>query len=341
MAEKLYTGFSNYKEDNVEQRKDNLERELSLWGDKENAFKKYRNSWYRAAEEDFLPPHPLHVDIEISDMCNLRCKMCTHGMGTAKPSGVMTLEEIVFYLDKVKNAGAYSVKFNWRGEASLNKQLAAAVKYAKDIGILEVQLNTNGFSPHKNLLLETAKAGLDRMIFSVDGFSRETYESIRIGANYDQVINTILEIVDWKKLQGFTKPLVRVQMVRTNINAHEVKDFITYWQSKVDDVRISDVMDRGQGIIFNVGDQKTAGRRRCPQPFQRMIIARDGRVSPCCADWEQNYVIGDARSENLEDIWNGEKMTSLRKVQRDGTLDTFDLCRGCYVKESYIWEKVQ
>lgn len=338
MKEDIYTGFSNYNEINVENRKKAVEDEVELWKEQKEEFKIYRSEWNKSATEDYLPKHPLHVDIELSDACNLKCEMCAHGLGTVKNVGNMSKEAAMKLIDEVAQMEVYSIKFNWRGESTLNKNLPELVKYAKEKGILEVSINTNGLPKAKGLLIETAKNGIDRFIFSVDGNSAETFESIRIGGNYDQLIKNILEVIEWKKQNNSQKPFIRIQMVRSKKNVHEVEKFISFWQDKADDVRISDVMDRGQGGGLSVGDQVTVGRRRCPQPFQRLIVARDGRVSPCCADWNQQYIAGDINKESLMDIWTGKRMTAMRKVQNDVTLDKIDICKNCYVKESFLWE---
>ena len=73
---KLYTGFSNYQEMNLNNRIQSIVNEIKKWGKNSNKFKIYRNEWKKAAEENYLPKFPLHVDIELSDACNLKCKMC-------------------------------------------------------------------------------------------------------------------------------------------------------------------------------------------------------------------------------------------------------------------------
>ncbi len=341
MKKEIYTGFSNYNEINIENRKQAVEKELDNWADQKDIFTKYRAEWNKAANEDYLPKHPLHVDIELSDACNLKCEMCAHGIGTVKNVGHMDKDTVIKLIDEAASVGAYSIKFNWRGEATLNSILPEAIKYAKTKGILEVSINTNGLPKDQNILIESAKNGIDRFIFSVDGNSSKTYEAIRIKGDYNKLLANIFEVLDWKKQNNSTKPFIRVQMVRSNKNAHEVEDFINFWQDKVDDVRISDVMDRGQGEGLSVGDQITVGRRRCPQPFQRLVVGRDGRVSPCCADWNQKYIVGDTNKESLMEIWNGKKMNAMRKVQNEIDLDKIDICKNCYVKESFLWEKVE
>lgn len=340
MSNDLYVGFSNYNEINIENRKTSASKEIEKWGEEKEIYLKYRMEWKKAAEKNYLPEKPLHIDIELSDTCNLRCKMCAHGLGTVKNVGHMDEETAKRLIDEAAEIGVYSIKFNWRGEATLNPVLPKMVEYAKKKGILEVAINTNGIPKISHLLLETAKAGIDRLIFSVDGASKETYEAIRIGGDYEKLLENIFEIIEWKNKTKKIKPFIRVQMVRTKLNAHESQQFIEFWQNKVEDVRISDVMDRGQGEQLSVGDQVTIGRRRCPQPFQRLVIARDGRVSPCCADWNQEYIVGNIFENSLLEIWNGSKMQYMRNIQNKVELDKIKICKNCYVKESYIWKKV-
>lgn len=112
------------------------------------------------------------------------------------------------------------------------------------------------------------------------------------------------------------------------------------WKPFVDDIRVEDVSNRGQGEQMSVGDWVTVGRKRCSQPWQRMVVARDGKVLPCCADWHREFIIGDATKESLADIWKGKRMEAMRQVQRDVRLDHMSPCNHCYVKESFVWKKL-
>lgn len=337
----IYSKFSNYQEINVQSRTKSAQEEVELWGEDKEIFRKYREEWNKAGNEDYLPMHPLHVDIELSDACNLRCKMCAHGLGTVKNVGLMNQELVKKLINQCVEAHVYSIKFNWRGEPTLNSFLPAAVKYAKEKDILEVQINTNGQTTANNsdVLLNCAINGIDRIIFSVDGFSKSTYEQIRIGGSYEKVFQNIHKLIEWKKKNSSHKPFIRIQMVRTKINETEVDEFIKYWQPLVEDVRISDVTDRGQGNELAVGDQVAIGRRRCPQPFQRLTIGRDGRVSPCCSDWYQEFVVGDVTTEKIMDIWKNDKFNAIREIQNANQHDKLKICKDCYVKESYLWKR--
>lgn len=327
-----------YQEIHKSQRDINEANEIKLRGEK---YKLYRELWYKADNENYLPEHPLHVDIELSGACNLRCRMCHHGVGEGvKTAGFMDRKLAFKLIDQCAELEVYSIKFNWRGEVTLNTFLPEACEYAKKKGILEVQINTNGLPVKKGILVDCAKSGMDRIIFSVDGFSKETYEDVRVGGDYDKLLKNIEEVLVWKNKNKAVKPFIRVQMVRTNINAHEVEGYIKFWSGRVDDVRVTDVTNRGQGDFLSVGDQVTTGRRRCPQPFQRLTIGYDGKVSPCCVDWFQNYIVGDSNKEALKVIWDSEKMNCLREAMDKKEHDKIEICKKCTVKESYTWKKI-
>jgi radical SAM protein with 4Fe4S-binding SPASM domain len=264
--------------------------------------------------------------------------MCVHGQPGGMPdTGIMDVDLAKKVIDETAEHGAYSIKFSGRGEVLLHACLGELVKYAKDKGIQEVQINTNGMPLTEKKIEDLIFAGLDRIIFSLDGAKKETVEAIRIGANYEKIVENIKYFYTVKKAKKLVKPFLRVQMVRTKVNYDQIGDFFRMWQPYVDDIRISDVGDRGQGDNLAVGDQVSVGRKCCPMPWQRMFVARDGRVSPCCSDWFQEWVVGDARTERLIDIWNNHKMQLIRKINKEVKLSSFRPCSHCFSKDSYVW----
>ncbi len=328
----------NYSETNALQRKINTLREI-LTRSGGLGFAWYRFKWNYFPKLNLVPPFPLHVDIEVTDACNLRCIMCVHGSGEPLKTGLIDHEFAKEMIRQVAAGGVYSIKFNWRGEPSLYKRLPELITYAKEQGIREVQINTNGLPFNKELIDKVVAAGLDRVIFSIDGNSAETYETIRVGGDFEKLVNIVESFIETRKRLKSVTPFIRVQMVRMQSNCHEVTGFIERWQGRVNDIRISDVTDRGQGDRLSVGDQVAVGRQICPQPWLRLVVSREGLVMPCCSDWYCRMVVGDANNESLKDIWHGKKMKKFRKAVRTGKLNDFEPCRSCFVKESYIWEK--
>jgi len=311
-----------------------LQRGLSL------DFLLYRLKWNLVARYDHVTGFPLNVDIEVTEACNLKCIMCVHGTTGVPVTGRIDMDFAKNMVDQAAKGGARSVKFNWRGEPALHTGLEELVAYAKAKGILEVQINTNGIPYTKERINDLIDAGLDRVIFSMDGATKETYESIRVGADFDRLMSNIRTFHELREAKGRRKPFIRIQMVRMKDNQDEVDKFIEMWQGIADDIAVKDVTNRGQGGHLSVGDQIAVGRRRCPQPWQRMVVARDGKVFPCCSDWDRSYEIGDANNTALTEIWKGERMEALRDINRQKRLSETDPCRNCFVVASYEWRKL-
>ncbi|MBI3011142.1 MAG: SPASM domain-containing protein [Candidatus Omnitrophica bacterium] len=300
----------------------------------------YRAKFHWSHRLDLPSAFPAHLDIETTDACNLRCIMCVQGIGEGvKDTGMIEMDFAKRLIDEGARNGLYSIKFNWRGEPALHSGLAELVRYAKARGILEVQFNTNGIPYTESKIRELVLSGLDRVIFSMDGASKDTYERIRVGSSYDKLVENVKFFHAIREALGRERPFIRIQMVRMKANQHEVDQFVEMWKPFVDDIRIEDVSDRGQGEQLSVGDWVTTGRKRCPQPWQRMVVSRDGKVLPCCADWHREFIIGDATQESLKAIWRGKRMEMMRQVQREVRLDQVSPCRQCYVKESFVWKR--
>jgi radical SAM protein with 4Fe4S-binding SPASM domain len=299
----------------------------------------YRLKWNYASRWDWVTPFPTHVDIEPSDECNLRCIMCPQAF-EEWDKGFIDVALAKRIIDECTANRVYSIKFTWRGEPALHKGLEEMISYAKQKGIPEVQITTNGIPFTDERIGRIIDSGIDRMIFSVDGATKETYERIRVGSSYDRLIHNIKRVAEIRKAKGRVKPFLRVQMVRMKDNVAEVEAFKQFWATIVDDVRFSDVTDRGQGGQLSVGDQVAVGRRRCPQPWQRLVVGWNGKVAMCCGDWHQEQVVGDVRTQTLKEIWHSERMQEMRDVQRQLRLNQISPCDKCFVKESYVWQKV-
>ena len=331
--------MAKYQEVNPIRRKFNVFLEWIKRGFDLNFFW-YRFRWNYVAKYDAVLKFPLHLDIETTEACNLKCIMCVHGTTGVPITGLIDTKFAKNLIDQAAKGGTKSIKFNWRGEPALHKGLEDLIQYAKLKGILEVQINTNGIPFNEKRIKKIINSGLDRVIFSMDGATKKTYEKIRVGSDFNKLMTNIKTFYEIRKSLKRQKPFIRIQMVKMKDNQNEVNKFISMWKNIADDIRVNDVTNRGQGSYLYSGDQVAIGRKRCNQPWQRMIVARDGEVFPCCADWDRNYKIGDSKKTSLKDIWKGKRMNDLREINRKKELDKHHLCKNCYVETSYEWRKM-
>ena len=53
----------------------------------------------------------------------------------------------------------------------------------------------------------------------------------------------------------------------------------------------------------------------CQHPWMSMTIKSNGEAAMCMEDFNNEIILGNARSESLYNIWNGEKYAQFRKDQ--------------------------
>ena len=209
---------------------------------KPEAYREYRRKWEQNPLNFIVGEAPIHVDLELNSTCNLRCVMCFQSYATPEPK-TMKFEDAKEIIKECADIGVYSIKFQIRGEPLLYKKLPEVIAYAKKCGIIETMINTNGTLLTPQLSKELIIAGLDKIIFTVDCLEKEVYESIRIGANFDKVNQSIYILMTLKQLHNRDNPIVRVQWIDHNENKGREQEFIDYWKERVDDVGMNYLVD--------------------------------------------------------------------------------------------------
>ena len=291
-------------------------------------YKKYRKRWNEYPKNEILGEFPLHIDIESTNNCNLRCIMCSRKF-MEEEIGYISWELFKKIVDEGSRYNLPSIKLNYRGEPLMHPKLTDMVKYAKDKGIIEVQFNTNGLLLDATKANELLDAGLDRIIFSFDGATKETYERIRAGSDYDGVINNIKRVVELRDDRGMKRPCVRVQMVEMEENKNEVEDFIDMWKPIVNRVAINQLRNP-EGAI---GKYKSVFP--CPEIWQRLMVCWNGEVRMCCGDWAGEYPIGNAKKSSLYELWHSEKYNRVREAHKREKFDEIPVCAKCEVNK--VW----
>ncbi len=185
---------------------------------------------------------PLHIDIETNTTCNLECYMCFQSFDKPTPL-IMDPELFKKIIDEGAEKGLYAIKTIYRGEPLLYKETAELIKYAKVKGILSVMINTNATLLTKEKAIALINAGLDKIISSVDGYTKEVYEKIRIGGNFETVLKNIKRLQKIKKKMGVKKPIVILQMIDSPEYHYLVKGYNEFWKKIADEINFTDKVD--------------------------------------------------------------------------------------------------
>jgi radical SAM protein with 4Fe4S-binding SPASM domain len=276
---------------------------------------------------------PKVVLIDTVSFCNLKCSMCVHP-NMSREKGVMPWGLFTKIIDEIaaedKSTRIWMVFF---GEPFILKNrtpsIFTLIKYAKEKGLTDVVVNSNA-----NLMDETAArklidSGLDAIYIGIDAFSRESYEKIRVGGDYEQTVQNVLRLLELRKEMGSATPEVFVQFVEMDLNRNEMNDFINFWGGHGATVKIrpkvswAGLIDAPNLVLGN------EDRWPCHWAMQTMSITDAGKVVTCAVDLDGRYIAGDINTQTLKEVWNG-KLKELRAIHRNGKYCNLPPnCRDC------------
>src|SRR5215207_11639142 len=181
-----------------------------------------------ATGRDRSPRLPEIVQSESTNICNAKCVFCPRD-DMHRRQGVMSLELFKKVVDECAELGITHVRVHNYGEPFLDRHLTAKVRYAKEKGIKEVGMISNGSLINEDVARGMIDAGLDAINISVDASGKEVFESTRLGLKYDKVIANIERIVRLRTESGKRRPKLILSFVRQN-NSQDEQAFIEHWR---------------------------------------------------------------------------------------------------------------
>jgi radical SAM protein with 4Fe4S-binding SPASM domain len=286
-----------------------------------------------------IPGLPVHVTIEPTNACQLRCPVCETGAGILRrPKGVMSLDAFKAVMAKL-GGQVDTLLLYFMGETFLNPQAYAMIEHAARKGIL-VSICTNGESINPELL---SRSGVDEVSFQIGGMTNETHARYRVGGHLDKVLSNLETLVriDNDGVQ------INLGFIVMKHNEHEVDKFRQYSERLgVKGQVISPcVRTLEQGKLFLPANKeywiydegafdrgilkpKSVPRNRCWWIYYSTVVMLNGDVVPCCRDAQGDFVMGNILQQNFADIWNGEKYRKFRKLVATNQRSV-GLCRLC------------
>jgi len=168
---------------------------------------------------------PAMLDIEPTAKCNIRCKYCqvTYWDRSAKVKN-LTYEQFVQIVDQFPHV--LQIKLQGMGEPFLNHDFFRMVAYADRKGIT-VRTFSNATLLSEELAERIVESPLAELTISVDAATKETFERIRSGADWDRVQENIHRLVRARRELGNGRdPLITIWMVATTENIGEFPELV-------------------------------------------------------------------------------------------------------------------
>jgi MoaA/NifB/PqqE/SkfB family radical SAM enzyme len=290
--------------------------------------------------------YPTVLQVEPTSRCNLRCKVCPVATGLGRPAGDMDFDLYRRLIDEVKDYVLVLMFWDW-GEPFLNDCAFDMIHYARQAGI-KVVCSTNGhIFADAEKARAVVEAGLDVLVFSVDGITQETYQRYRAYGNLETVLAGVRNVVSEKCRAGSQFPLVNLRFIVMKHGQHEVAHLREFSRALGVDVltlRKFHSVPRDQEAEEDlVPDQvqyqlpaRTPGGRRavrvrrnpCKNLWNCPTIHWDGTVCSCFMDYRQQRPLGSLTETSFRKIWRGASYGSLRRSFRKDWTDVA-LCGEC------------
>lgn len=292
------------------------------------------------------------IYIELTDDCNLNCKMC-YRRSWGNVFGDMKNEVLHKLVNEIKEQDEIrEIVIGGIGEPTYAKNFIKALELLKDYSIT---VTTNGTLINEELA-EYLIQYVDNITVSIDG-TPDTFQEIR-GIELRLVENNIKMLNMLKDRHNSKKPVVDVQFVLSDENKNDIfkvidiakelkanrfivsniipqievnKDSILY--TRYENIEIKNLFQKiilysmKKGIMVSLPNFELKTIRECRfVENSSAFICSSGEISPCYRfshDYTEyvfgrkkqikKFIFGSLELESLKDIWNHENYTKFRE----------------------------
>lgn len=293
-------------------------------------FLEYRMRWDQYPSQFIVGGFPLHLDIESTNVCNLRCPFCatTFDKWGSNKRGFMDMRLFKEIIDEGSEKGLYSIKLSLRGEPLLHPDIGEMISYARKKGIIDIYFNTNATMLTEDIASKLIKSGLVRISISVEGATKEVYESYRVGARFEDVVENVKRLRRMRDQEKVCFPQIRIQTVLLDALKESFPSYVAFWRTIADEVSYLDARHEGSREPHIPEKAEWA----CPFLWQRMVVLWDGTILPCLMHGVPDFslmALGNFDKMSIEEAWNSEPVRHYREIHRSGQTHTIKGCAEC------------
>jgi len=275
---------------------------------------------------------PRVILIDNYNACNLHCSMCDHkNMKKYRKVQLMDMRLYRKLIDEIAlenpEARVWEIFF---GDPFMCRDMAKRIKYAKDKGLKDVVLNSNGVMMSKERAQAVIEAGLDSMYVGIDASNEHTYNRIRIGGSFSRAVKNVLQYRDLLETYGSKEQKLFAQFVVSDINEHEVGDFQAFWNKNDISVKIRPKVSwAGLVDATNLQENEQVVRKPCYWLMQTINICANGEVALCSVDVHCRVKCGNTNHYTIKELWQG-RLKKYRAMHNEGRFNELpEMCKEC------------
>lgn len=289
-----------------------------------------------------IAPYPDHIGIEVSNVCNCKCVICPLFQGEEpmnrhlRKNRFMSMEVFSKIIDEITRMDCQikpTIFLNIFGEPLLDPTLPQKLELLNKNGLAKnIYLQTNATMLKGNIALDILKHEVGWLVPCLDSCNARTFEAIRVGANFEDVIANIENFTNLRNRMD-AKTNIALQHVRTSTNTSDHKNVYERMQNVM---RKGDLLNittshywATKSLKNHFGALVKTGYKQinfeCPVLLSWINIDVDGNALTCYFDYNfENYPSGEyvenIMNNSLMEIWENKYYANLRSNIKNGCL---------------------
>ena len=314
----------------------------------------------RKKMEESLNYLPFSMDIEPTTACNFRCQMCQVSDPDFKAAH-MSMDTFKKTIED--NPSLVKIKLQGMGEPFTCPSIFEMIEYASKKNIM-IEMTSNGSLLTDKNIQKIINSQITRLIISVDGACKETFEKIRVRSNFDRVVTGVRNLSqELKKTKSIMELKAWTVVQRDNIaEVHKIVELVhdlgfkdltfqvnlTGWgkdewneKNKGFEVNTSEgsagaMLDKAfsrakeLGLDLKIYDNELYSEEKpCAWPWHSSYVDAQGYVIPCCLIADKDVKnFGNINERPYWEIWNSQEYKDFRNDIKNHRIP--DYCKNCY-----------
>ncbi len=309
--------------------------------------------------------YPRNIELEITSRCDKKCLFCEHTYWN-EPKWDLTYENMIHITSQFPKLKW--VNLTGEGDSFLNRDYLQIIKHLKSRSVAVYLVDSFDLIT-KDIAEKLVEYGVDGIYISFDAATKDTYEFIKKGCEFERTLENIRNMIEIKKQVHSPIPELCFRYVVNTKNYHEMPDYLDlihslgtnkeigdnftiefvgllyypqtaeYFLERIPDKIMREVARRAEKYNFRIM-YSHPGKDIPPldacSAWVEPYIMMGGYVLPCCQVLQTNdrdrlrkYAFGNINEIPFQDIWYSERYRTFRKMIPDPKGLVPILCQGC------------
>jgi MoaA/NifB/PqqE/SkfB family radical SAM enzyme len=312
-----------------------------------------------------LGPYPKQLEVEVTTACNLKCTICEHTYWTEKPRH-MSFEQFKHIVDQFPSLRW--IGMTGIGSGFLNPEYMKMLRFLKEDRHCFVEFFDHFFALTEDISREIVRIGINKIWVSLESARPECYNRIRVGSDFNRVVENIRAMMKVKKEMKSPIPELWFHFIINRHNIDQMEEYVDlvadlakteaglsapmiYWTrllafDEVDDLvavpsrdrmRLIESKCRSKGIFPVVNENVVCAlpMSTCAKWNEPFVLVT-GHLQPCCAlneandrAYQEEHAFVNVLETDFRRWWCSPQKEEFLRNLKKGTVNP--VCKNCHI----------